>query len=292
MKKAKVAILGTGNIGTDLLVKIMRSPYLECAAFIGRSVESSGIAKAKSLGVFTSTEGIQYIKTHPESCDIVFDATSAISHLEHAPVLDELKKYVIDLTPAKIGKLCVPAVNMSECFDDNNVNMVTCGGQAAIPIVYALGKSQKNIEYIEVVSSVASSSAGSATRINLDEYIHTTEKGIAEFSGVENVKAILNLNPAVPHVNMQTTIFAKVPEPNIQALQLEMDNIVRKIQEYVPGYEIVVKPFVENARIVTMLRVRGRGDFLPEFAGNLDIINCAAVAMAEQYAKQKLLKLS
>jgi acetaldehyde dehydrogenase (acetylating) len=285
MKKLKIAVLGSGNIGTDLLIKALRSPHLEPTVLIGRSLSSAGMAKAQSLGVPVSAESIGFIEKNPNCCDLVFDATSARDHQLHAPILSRLGKKVVDLTPAKLGPMCVPAANISDCLSADNVNMVTCGGQASIPIAYAIGKTQKDIDYIEVISSIASRSAGPATRINLDEYIHTTEAGIQKFSGAKRSKAILNLNPAQPCINMQTTIFAKVAEPNLDALKPKLDEMVRKVQAYVPGYEVIVGPTVENGRIVVMVRVKGLGDYLPAYAGNLDIINCAAIAMAEEYAK-------
>lgn len=287
MKKLKTAIIGSGNIGTDLLIKVMRSEHLECGAFIGRNLGSQGIQKAQSLGVSVSADGIEYIKNNPDCCEIVFDATSASAHYEHAQVLKELGKFVIDLTPAKIGKMCVPAVNLLDCLHEGNVNMITCGGQASIPVVYAIGLTQADIDYVEVVSAIASKSAGPATRLNLDEYIHTTEEGIKKFSGAKRTKAILNLNPAVPCINMQTTIMAKVANPDLEKLKPALDKIVSIVKKYVPGYELIVGPVVEDGRIFTTIRVKGLGDFLPAYAGNLDIINCAAVAMAEEYAINK-----
>lgn len=286
MKKTKVAIIGSGNIGTDLLVKIMRSHNLECGAFIGRNLVSQGIQKAQSLGVNVSADGIDYIVKNPDCCDIVFDATSAASHLEHGPILEKMGKFVIDLTPAKIGQMCVPAVNLADALKTKNVNMITCGGQASIPLAYAIGKTQKNIDYIEVVSAIASKSAGPATRLNLDEYIHTTEEGVKKFSGAKRTKAILNLNPAIPCINMQTTVMAKVENPDIEALKPVLNELVATVRKYVPGYEVIVGPVVENGRIFLTVRVKGLGDYLPEYAGNLDIINCAAIAVAEDYAKQ------
>ena len=287
MKKLKVAILGSGNIGTDLLVKIQRSEYLECSMFIGRNLSSAGMTKAIDMGVRVSDKSINAIIEEPDNCDIVFDCTSAKDAVAHWKVLEKLGKFVIDLTPAKIGILCIPAVNLQEAIKHQNVNMVTCGGQASIPIAYVLGKTQKNIEYIEVVSSIASRSAGPATRLNLDEYVDTTELGVRTFSGVEKTKAILNLNPAQPCIDMQTTIFAKVKEANMDALKKELDVMVAQIKAYVPGYHILVNPIYENGRIVVMVKALGLGDYLPKYAGNLDIINCAAIAVAEEYSKQK-----
>lgn len=287
MKKMKVAILGSGNIGTDLLVKIQRSEFLECSMFIGRNLSSAGMTKAIDMGVRVSDKSINAIIEEPDSCDIVFDCTSAKDAVAHWKVLEKLGKFVIDLTPAKIGILCIPAVNLQEAIKHQNVNMVTCGGQASIPIAYVLGKTQNNIEYIEVVSSIASRSAGPATRLNLDEYVDTTELGVRTFSGVEKTKAILNLNPAQPCIDMQTTIFAKVKEANMNDLKKELDIMVAQIKAYVPGYHILVDPIYENGRIVVMVKALGLGDYLPKYAGNLDIINCAAIAVAEEYSKQK-----
>ena len=287
-RKLKVAIIGSGNIGTDLLIKVLRSPYLECGAFIGRNLSSSGMMKALSLGVSVSAEGINYIVNNPDCCDIVFDATSAKSHIEHAPVLRKLNKRVIDMTPAKIGLMSVPSVNLADCLSEFNVNMVTCGGQASIPVAYAIGQTQTDVDYVEVVSSIASRSAGPATRQNLDEYIKTTEDGLKEFSGAARTKAILNLNPAEPCVDMQTTIFAKVSNPDIPKLTERLSQLVQDVQKYVPGYKVILGPILDNGRIVVMVRVQGLGDYLPAYAGNLDIINCAAIAMAEEYARVTL----
>ena len=284
MIKKRVAIIGSGNIGTDLLIKIQRSSYLECVLFIGRNLSSPGMAKAISLGVKVSDESIQAIIKDPDCCDIVFDATSAKDAIHHWEILEKLGKIVIDMTPAKLGGLCIPAVNMDESIILKNINMITCGGQASIPIAYLIGKLHKDIEYIEVVSSIASKSAGPATRLNLDEYIETTELGVKLFSNAKNAKAILNLNPAEPCIDMQTTIFAKLDNPKIDELKLEVDKMIASIKEYVPGYQLLIEPIYENGKIVVMIKVQGLGDYLPKYAGNLDIINCAAVAVAEQFA--------
>lgn len=285
MKKLRVAILGSGNIGTDLLIKIQRSNFLECVLFIGRNLSSPGMAKAIALGIKVSDESIAAIEKNPEAVDLVFDATSAKDAIYHWQILEKLGKIVVDMTPAKIGTLCIPAVNLDEAVKHRNVNMITCGGQASIPMAYVIGKTQKNVNYIEVVSSIASRSAGPATRLNLDEYVETTEMGISIFSDVEKTKAILNLNPADPCIDMQTTIFAQVDNPNMELLISEVDKMIETIKEYVPGYSLLVAPIYENGRIVIMVKAQGLGDYLPKYAGNLDIINCAAIAVAEQYAK-------
>ncbi|HOW36112.1 MAG TPA: acetaldehyde dehydrogenase (acetylating) [Candidatus Omnitrophota bacterium] len=283
-EKIKVAILGSGNIGTDLLIKILRSDVLECTRFVGRNCHSKGMLKAKEKGVAVSDKGINEILDNPDCCRIVFDATSAKDHLQHWALLKETDKTVIDMTPSKIGKMIVPAINLDDALDNRNVNMVSCGGQASIPLAFVLSRTCKDIEYIEVVSSIASRSAGMATRINIDEYIENTEEGLRSFTRCDNVKVILILNPADPCIDMQTTLSAKMPKPDIEKLRAAVFEMERAIQAYVPGYSVIVPPVYENNRIVIMVKVRGLGDYLPAYAGNLDIINCAAVRTAERYA--------
>lgn len=290
MKKVKVAIIGTGNIGTDLLMKLKRSEILECSMFAGRNPESRGIRKAKSLAVRVSYDSIRAIQNEPECCDIVFDATSAKSHAYNAPILKKLGKYVIDLTPSQIGKMCIPVINMEESLDVDNVNLVTCGGQAAIPIVYEIMQAYPDTEYIEVVASISSKSAGLGTRANIDEFTQTTRDAITSFTSVPKAKAIIILNPAEPPVYMHNTIYAKIKNPNIQELNTRIKAMVKKIKQYVPGYEVTLGPVLEAGRVTTMIEVVGRGDFLPKYSGNLDIITCAAVSIAEEYAKNKILK--
>lgn len=286
-RKMRAVVLGSGNIGTDLAIKLGKSSQLECAALVGRSLNSAGLARAQAEGIPVSANGVDHILADPSKFDIVFDATSAAAHHQHAPALEAAGMLVIDLTPAKRGGFCVPSVNLEQSLDSLNVNMVTCGGQASSPIAYALGSTHEDVDYVEVVSSIASRSAGPATRANLDEYIHTTEAAIKSFSGARRTKAILNLNPAVPCINMQTTVFALVKEPNIKSFTAKLQDIVADIQRYIPGYEVLVWPRMDNGRIVTMVRVIGRGDYLPSYAGNLDIINCAAIAVAEEYAARR-----
>ncbi len=283
----KVAILGSGLIGTDLLIKIRRSKYLDCTLFVGRNLQSQGMSKAVSLGVPVSDRSIEAISDNPENCELVFDATSAHFHQIHAPILKKLGIMAIDMTPAQVGSMCIPAVNLQECLGKDNVNMVTCGGQASTPIAYAIGQVHKDVEYIEVISTIASRSAGPATRANLDEYIETTERAVKTFSGARKTKAVLVLNPAQPCINMQTTVFAKIANPKMDQISAAVNDIVKRIQKYVPGYNLEIPPTFENNRVITMVRVQGIGDYLPSYAGNLDIINCAAVATAEEYAKLK-----
>lgn len=287
-RKIKVGIIGTGNIGTDLLIKIQRSRFLQCSIFAGKNPDSLGIKYAKSQGVNTSFASIDAIKKSPEICDIVFDATSAEAHVRHAPILRKLKKFTIDMTPSRLGKMCVPIINMEECLKEENINMISCGGQDTTPLVKAIMDVHPETEYIEIVSHIASKSAGMGTRDNIDEYTQTTCDGIRIFTKVPKAKAIIILNPAEPPIIMHNTIFAQIKNPNLKMLKAKVNLVAKKIKKYVPGYKITLGPIYENGRVTIMNEVVGRGDYLPKFAGNLDIINCAAIAMAEEYAKRKL----
>jgi acetaldehyde dehydrogenase (acetylating) len=284
MPKLKVAILGSGNIGTDLLVKVLRSPKLECGLFIGRNLSSPGMIKATGLGVRISDRSINAILHEPDCCDLVFDCTSALDARRHWPLLDKLGKVVVDLTPAKVGVMCVPAVNLAEGRRSRNVNMVTCGGQAAIPIAHQISRIHPDVEDVEIVSSIAPRSAGPATRVNIDEYVETTRGAIEKFTGCRRAKAILILNPAEPCIDMQTTIFARIVKPDIPRLVAAVEEIAARVRCYVPGYQLLLPPTAEGGRVVAMTKVQGLGDYLPKFAGNLDIINCAAIAAAEEFA--------
>jgi len=286
MKKVNVAIIGTGNIGCDLLIKINRSKTLKCNRFIGQNKESEGIKMAKGLGIETSFDSINEIIKNPDCCDIVFDATSADAHRIHAPILKKLNKFVIDMTPSKIGEMCVPVINLEKCLKKKNVNMITCGGQATTPIVSAIMKIHPETKYIEIVSSISSKSAGIGTRNNIDEYTQTTAEALKTLTGVPKSKAIIILNPAEPPILMHNTIYAQIDNPKINQLKIEIKSIVNQIQKYVPGYKLTLEPLFENNRLITMIEVVGRGDFLPTYAGNLDIINCAAINVAESYARK------
>ena len=284
-KKLPVAILGTGNIGTDLLMKILRSSVLECRLFAGRNLSSPGMMKASLLKVPVSARGVESILDLKNEISLVFDATSAEDHMKHAPLFEKSGIVAVDLTPAKVGKMCVPAVNLGECLGLPNVNMVTCGGQASIPLAYAISQANEGVEYLETVSSIASRSAGPATRINLDEYLGTTETGLSTFCECAHAKAILNLNPAQPCVHMQTTVMAKIAKLDLEKTREKIAEMVKLITQYVPGYQLLLGPVMESGRLVTMVRVDGLGDYLPRYAGNLDIINCAAIAFAEARAR-------
>lgn len=290
-RKVKVGIIGTGNIGTDILIKITRSKFLECVIFAGRNPDSEGIKKAKSMGIRTSFESIHAIETNPDGCDIVFDATSAEAHKKHATILKKLGKFTIDMTPSRIGKMCIPLINLEECLSEPNVNMVSCGGQDTTPLILAIMKVHPETQYVEIVSSIASKSAGIATRENIDEYTQTTRDGIREFTKVPNAKAIIILNPAEPPIYMHNTIYAQIEKPKLDVVAREVRTVVRELKKYVSGYKLILGPVYENNRLTVMNEVIGRGDFLPAYTGNLDIINCAAIKVAEEYAKRKLLKI-
>lgn len=281
--KLRVAILGTGKIGTDLLIKIRRSNLLTCSIFAGRNSGSDGMLKAQELGIVTSDKGIDGLVSSPEDFDVVVDCTSAKSHEHHWRVCQELGKPIVDMTPAKLGSFCVPVI--SSKIEDKNINMITCGGQTSIPIAYAISLVHDNIEYIEVASNIASLSAGPATRENLDEYVETTQLALKQFSGAKKSKAILILNPATPPIDMLTTIYAKIHNPKIEEIRKSIEDMVESVRKYVPGYQIVVPPILKDGIVFTTVKVIGAGDYLPQYAGNLDIINCAAIAVLEKMAR-------
>ncbi len=288
MSKIKVGIIGTGNIGSDLLMKVLRSDVLECGIFAGHSPDSKGIARARELGVPVTFDSIRYIEEHPDCCQIVFDATSAKVHEQNAPILKKLGKYAIDLTPAHVGKFCVPQVNLDEALEQDNVNCITCGGQATVPIAKALNEIA-DVKYLEIVATIASKSAGIGTRNNIDEFTQTTKEALIEVAGVKKAKAIIILNPAEPPITMHNTVYALIDNPDMDQIRSAVGKVVREIQKYVPGYRVVLGPVYENGRVTTSVEVTGSADFLPEYAGNLDIITCAAVEIAENYARRKLL---
>lgn len=286
MIKVKTAILGTGNVGTDLLMKIQRSPLIECSLFSGVDSKSEGINRAEMMGIPTSCNSIKAIEDNPDCCEIVFDATNASCHFTHAPILKKLGKYTVDLTPSRVGIMCVPLLNLDEGINGSNVNLITCGGQAMSPIACEILKIHPNTEYIEVISSISSKSAGAGTRANIDEYTQATKDAILKFSGVPKAKAIIILNPANPPIVMHNTLYAIIKKPDIETLNRNLRIMAEKIRKYVPNYKITVGPVFENGRVTTIIEVLGSGDFLPKFAGNLDIITCAAINVAEEKAKR------
>ena len=287
MRKARIAIIGTGNIGSDLLVKIQRSPYLECTKFIGRNLNSKGMLFARNFNVELSDKSIDAIVEDPDCCDIVIDATSAAVHRINAPILKKLGKFTIEMTPSQIGEMCIPAINAKEALALDNINLVTCGGQAVVPIAYAISRVSK-VMYHEMVSVIASKSAGPGTRDNIDEFTQTTKKALLKFTNAADAKAIITLNPADPPIKMHNTLYSIVENPDMEAIRNSVKQMVEEIRHYVDGYKLTVEPMLEHGRIVTMVTVEGHGDYLPPYSGNLDIINCAAISMAERFAEAKL----
>lgn len=286
-KKVKVGILGSGNIGTDLLFKVQRSKLLECSIFCGRDPQSKGLQRAKDMGIKTSADSIEALEKEPGVCEIVFDATSAKGHLVNAPILKKLGKFVIDLTPSRAGKMCVPVLDIEDSVTAQDISMVSCGGQATAPIARAIMQVHPETKYIEVIGSISSKSAGPGTRANIDEYTQTTKDAIEEYSGVPKAKAIIILNPAEPEVWMYNTVYALIDNPNIPQLTEKIAQVESGIRKYVPGYKVVLGPIYENGRVYVSTQVEGAGDFLPKYSGNLDIITSAAVRVAEEYAKRK-----
>jgi len=283
--KIKVGIIGPGNIGTDLMYKVMRSKNLQMD-FMAGIVESVGLKRAASLGFKTSTKGVEAIAADPE-VKIVFDATLASAHMVNAPVLKAAGKIAIDMTPAAVGPYVVPCVNLDSLQDVDNFNMVTCGGQATIPIVHAINK-VADVEYAEIVASISSKSAGPGTRASIDEFTQTTRKGLEIIGGADRAKAIIVLNPAEPPVMMCNTIYTIVKNPDEKAIVEAVNNIMDEVQKYTPGYQFRVPPIVEGNKVTTIIQVEGAGDFLPKYSGNLDIINSAAIAVAEKLAAKML----
>jgi acetaldehyde dehydrogenase len=278
----KIGIIGTGNIGTDLLLKILKTDFLTPVIFSGRRLDSDGIRVAIDKNVPVTDKGIQYFIDNPKCCDVVYDCTSAEDAKVHAKIFKAQGIKVIDLTPAKVGPMCVPDINSKIIIDNDNVNMITCGGQASMPMLHLISKFCTDIEYIEIVSQIASKSAGLATRINVDNYIKTTRNAITQFTGCKNTKVILNLNPAEPCVDMQTTIFIKSKDINFNGLIESINEKIQELKTYIPHYELILPPKNNDGIVVMSIRVKGTGDYLPEYAGNLDIINCAAIKITEE----------
>lgn len=286
--KVRVGIVGSGNIGTDLMYKIRRSEILELAMMVGIDPASEGLARARKLGYEASAEGITYILNHPDPPSIVFDATSARGHQANAPRLYEAGIMAIDLTPAAIGPYVIPAVNLGEHRNAPNINMITCGGQATIPMVKAVSRIVP-VDYAEIVATIASLSAGPGTRANIDEFTQTTARGIEKVGGAKRGKAIIILNPAEPPVMMRDTIFVHTAEAyDPQVVRHSIDEMVQAVREYVPGYRLRTDPLFEEKRISIFVEVEGRGDYLPKYAGNLDIMTAAATRAAEESARNQL----
>lgn len=292
MKKIRCAMIGPGNIGTDLLYKLLRSEVLEPVWMVGIDPESEGLQRARDKGLKTTHEGVDGLLPHIEAdnIQIAFDATSAYVHAETSAKLVAKGVKVIDLTPAAIGPFCVPPVNLEEHLGkgEENVNMVTCGGQATIPMVFAVSRVQP-VEYAEIVATVSSRSAGPGTRKNIDEFTETTSMAVAAVGGSKRGKAIIILNPAEPPLMMRDTVHCITEsEPDQDAIRESVKKMEAEVQRYVPGYRVKEGPVFDGNRVSIFLEVRGRGDYLPEYAGNLDIMTAAATRTAEMFAEQML----
>ena len=307
MSKIKTAIIGSGNIGTDLMIKIAEtSALLEVGCVIGIDPDSEGLAMARERGFATSHKGIEGARALDiwDEIKIVFDATSAYAHAGHAAICEADGKQMVDLTPAAIGPYCVPVVNMDEHLGAPNVNMVTCGGQATIPMVAAVSRVSGSVPYAEIVASVSSRSAGPGTRANIDEFTRTTAKGIEQVGGAGKGKAIIILNPAEPPMIMRDTVYALSVGGKEDEIRRSVENMVKDVQAYVPGYrlkqEVQFERFAgnnqlhipglgtyEGLKVTIFLEVEGAGHYLPKYAGNLDIMTSAGMGTAEAIARKK-----
>ncbi len=308
----KVAVIGSGNIGTDLVVKLVRiARNVEIAVLVGIDPDSEGLARARRLGIDTVHTGVQGLIAHPDfdDIDIVFDSTSATAHLANAAALRRYGKHLIDLTPAAIGPYVVPAVNLDEHLDAPDVNMVTCGGQATIPIVAAISRTT-TVHYAEIVASIASRSAGPGTRANIDEFTETTANAVEQVGGAAHGKAIIVLNPAEPPLIMRDTVLALVSNPDQDAIRASVADMVARVAAYVPGYRLKQDvQFTEIGdphtvatltrrpdlpapvwKVTVFLEVEGAAHYLPAYAGNLDIMTSAALQVAEKLSERTALE--
>jgi acetaldehyde dehydrogenase len=297
--QVKVAIVGSGNIGTDLMYKILKEPgHMELAVVTGIEPESEGLKRARDEGIGTTHEGIQPVLDDPE-IKIVFDATSAKAHVKHAQMLKEAGKIAVDLTPAAQGPYVVPTANLTEHLDEGNVNLMTCGAQATVPMAYAVSR-VTSVRYAEMVSTVASASAGPGTRQNIDEFTFTTARGLEEIGGAQDGKAIIILNPADPPLIMRNTVYvvpdAERDEVDEDAITESVNEVVSEVQKAVPGYQLTNgptfderdTPWGEKPVVMMFLEVEGAGDFLPKYSGNLDIMTSSARKVGEAFARHLL----
>jgi len=287
------AIVGSGNIGTDLLAKLQRSEHVEVRYMVGVDPTSPGLERARQLGVETSAEGVDWLLARDELPDLVFEATSARTHLAHAPLYEEAAIRAVDLTPAAVGPLVCPPVNLHAHQEAPNLNVITCGGQATIPLVYAVS-SVTLVPYAEIVASIASRSAGPGTRANIDEFTTTTARAIERVGGAGRGKAVIILNPVEPPMIMRDTVFCAIsPDADTDAITASVLDMVAEVARYVPGFTLRADPQFDPpspewsgyARVALFLEVRGNGDYLPEWAGNLDIMTAAAARVSELLAR-------
>ena len=290
MQKIKCALIGPGNIGTDLLAKLQRSPVLEPVWMVGIDPESDGLKRAREMGIKTTSDGVDGLIPHmkQDGVQIVFDATSAYVHAENSRKVNEQGALMIDLTPAAIGPFCVPPVNLKAHVGkgEMNVNMVTCGGQATIPMVAAVSRVQ-SVAYGEIVATVSSRSVGPGTRKNIDEFTRTTAGAVEQVGGAKKGKAIIIINPAEPPMMMRDTVHCLTEtEPDQAAITQSIHDMIAQVQKYVPGYRLVNGPVFDGNRVSVFLEVEGLGDYLPKYAGNLDIMTAAAARTAEMFAEE------
>jgi acetaldehyde dehydrogenase len=284
------AILGSGNIGTDLMAKLLRSDGLELTAVVGIDADSDGLAKARAKGLDTSADGIDWLLDHADQAALVFDATSASAHRAHAPRLAAAGIQAVDLTPAKLGPGVVPVVNLDSHGAADNVSLVTCGGQATIPMVAAVSQVVP-VAYAEIVATIASRSAGPGTRANIDEFTQTTARALEEIGGAARGKAIIVLNPADPPILMRNTVYCALPAEAADRhddIKRSIEDMQRRVAQYVPGYRLRSEPIFDDEKVTIFLEVEGSGDYLPAYAGNLDIMTSAAARVGEELARLRV----
>jgi acetaldehyde dehydrogenase len=281
--RVRVAIIGTGNIGTDLMIKVERSPLLELVGMAGIDPDSDGLRRARERGHTVTHRGLADLLAQVADIDLAFDATSAGAHPEHARLLAERGIMSVDLTPAALGPAVVPPVNLSEHAGAGEVTLITCGAQATIPIVAAISRVAR-LRYAETVSTVSSRSAGPGTRQNIDEFTAATARGLETIGGAPQAKAIIILNPAEPPIMMRNTIYAEIEDADADAVEAAIDEAVADVAAYVPGYRLKGRPLIADGLATVMVEVEGAGDNLPPYAGNLDIMTSAAVRVAELHA--------